>query len=82
VIHGEQPPPIEFWRSCNCFVFTVGCNPVADVVGGHVPLRADDVFPAYERLTNMMFQMISAAGTPAPRLADPVMWYQRENIPD
>ena len=77
--HGERPPPIEFWRPRNCFVFIVDCKPVADIVGGHVPLRADDLFPVFERLTSTMFQMISAGWTSARHIADPVIWHRREN---
>ena len=77
--HGEQPPPIEFWRPCNCFAFVVDCKPLAEVVGGHTPLRADSLLPVLERITDAMFQLISIGWTPATCIADPVMWHRRES---
>ena len=46
----DDCPPLEWWRDHGCFSFVVDCQPLAQVICGHIPLKAMEMAPIFERM--------------------------------
>ena len=77
--HGPDTPVLEWWRNGLCLTFIVDCKPLADVMGGHAPLKALACEPVLERMTQRLFKTFAVGWTSHRRAADPVLWHRRES---
>ena len=61
------------------FAFFVDCKPLADVMAGRAPLRADGMGPIFERMTTRIFHLLDAKWHLTDPTDDPVVWVRRES---
>ena len=76
--HGDECPPVNWWRERGCFCFIVDCKPLAQVLSGHAPLRVPSMTPLFERMASTLFDLLEAGLTPCEQSEDPVLWHRRE----
>ena len=76
--HGDECPPINWWREHGCFCFVVDCKPLAEVLCGHVPLHTPNMVPLFERVASSLFQLLEGGMTPCEQSEDPVLWHKRD----
>ena len=76
--HGDECPPVNWRRERGCSCFIVDCEPLAQVLSGHAPLRVPSMTPLFERMAGTLFDLLEAGLTPCRQSEDPVLWHRRE----
>ena len=76
--HGEICPHTKWQADSQCFLFIVDCKPLADILGGHAPLLAQDLAAMFERMSSKLFSLLEAGWSMDEPTGDPVKWQRRE----
>lgn len=75
--HGENCPRLSWQAHSMTFACIVDCKPLADILGGHAPLKVPSLGPIFERITTRFFSLMDMGWGTSELTNDPIIWHRR-----